>query len=168
MINKYLDLHTAKIKDYAPGALVEKDIKYLLKLEREGISKEDFWYQHGAIDSFTRIKATELTENPDSQEASQAFEEIEKRFPFEIACFNTDNGSENEKEFSEKLQKEKIFHFYSNARTPTDNPRIERSFLSDDLEFYHRGGLCRDFREQKEALRERVRSAGSKITTNQL
>jgi transposase len=145
----------SKIKDYAPGALVEKDMKYVLKLGRNGISKEDFWYQHGAIDSFTRIRATELTENPDSREATRAYEEMEKRFPFKIACFNTDNGSENEKEFSEKLQKENIFHFYSNARTPTDNPRIERSFLSDDLEFYNRGGLCRDFREQKEALRER-------------
>jgi transposase len=145
----------SKIKDYAPGALVEKDMKYVLKLGRNGISKEDFWYQHGAIDSFTRIRATELSENPDSQESTQAFEEMEKRLPFKIACFNTDNGSENEKEFSEKLQKENIFHFYSNAGTPTDNPRIERSFLSDDLEFYNRGGLCRDFQEQKEALRER-------------
>jgi transposase InsO family protein len=144
----------AKIKDYLPGALVEKDMKYVLKIGRKGDSKEDFWYQHGAIDSFTRIKATELSENPDSQEASQAFEEMEKRIPFKIACFNTDNGSENEKEFSEKLQKENIFHFYSNTGRPTDNPRIERAFLSDDLEFYNRSGLCRNFQEQKEALRE--------------
>jgi len=145
----------SKIKDYAPGALVEKDMKYVLKIGGKGDSKEDFWYQHGAIDSFTRIRATELTENPNSQESAQAFEEMEKRLPFKIACFNTDNGSENEKEFSEKLQKENIFHFYSNAGTPTDNPRIERSFLSDDLEFYHRSGLCRDFQEQKQALKNR-------------
>jgi hypothetical protein len=74
--------------------------------------------------------------------------------PFTIACFNTDNGSENEKEFSEKLQKDNIFHFYSNAGTPTDNPRVERSFLSDDLEFYQRGGLRKNFQEQREAIRE--------------
>ena len=145
----------SKIKDYAPGALVEKDMKYVLKMGKEGVSKEDFWYQHGVIDSFTRIRATGLTENPSSQEASQAYEEMEERLPFEIACFNTDNGSENEKEFSEKLQRENIFHFYSNAGTPTDNPRIERSFLSDDLEFYQRGGLHKDFQQQKQALRER-------------
>ena len=145
----------SKIKDYAPGALVEKDMKYVLKMGKEGVSKEDFWYQHGAIDSFTRIRATGLTENPDSQESTQTYEEMEKRFPFKTACFNTDNGSENEKEFSEKLQKENIFHFYSNAGTPTDNPRIERSFLSDDLEFYQREGLYKDFQQQKQALRER-------------
>jgi len=145
----------SKIKDYAPGALTEKDMKYMLKIGRKGDSKEDFWYQHGVIDSFTRIRATELTENPDSQESTQAFEEMEKRLPFKIACLNTDNGSKNEKEFSEKLQKENIFHFYSNAGTPTDNPRIERSFLSDDLEFYKRVGLYQDFQQQKQALRER-------------
>jgi transposase len=145
----------AKIKDYAPGALVEKDMKYVLKSGREGVSKEDFWYQHGVIDSFTRIRATELAENPDSQESTKNYEEMRQRFPLEIACMNTDNGSENEKEFSEKLQKENIFHFYSNAGTPTDNPRIERTFLSDDLEFYSRGNLYQDFQQQKQALRER-------------
>jgi len=144
----------SKIKDYAPGALVEKDMKFVLKLGKNGLSKEDFWYQHRIIDSFTRIRATELTENPNSQEASQAYEEMKKRLPFTIACFNTDNGSENEKEFSDKLQKESIFHFYSNAGTPTDNPRVERSFLSDDLEFYQRGGLRQDFQEQKQAIRK--------------
>ena len=144
----------SKIKDYAPGALVEKNMKYVLKMGKNGLSKEDFWYQHRALDSFTRIRASELTENPDSQEATQAYQEMKIRFPFTIACFNTDNGSENEKEFSDKLQQENVFHFYSNAGTPTDNPRVERSFLSDDLEFYQRGGLCQDFQEQKQALRK--------------
>lgn len=142
------------IKDYAPGALIEKDMKYVLKLGAKGVLKEDFWYQHRAIDSFTRIRATEIAENPDSQEAALAHEKMRERFPFAIACFNTDNGSENEKEFSEKLRKENIFHFYSNAATPTDNPRVERSFLSDDLEFYKRGGLRQNLQEQKEAIKE--------------
>lgn len=144
-----------KIKDYAPGALVEKDMKYVLKSGKNGILKDDFWYQHSAIDSFTRIRMTGLTLNPNGQEASEVYNEMEERFPFKVACMNTDNGSENEKEFSEKLQKENIFHFYSNAGTPTDNPRIERSFLSDDIEFYKRGGLCHNFQQQKKSLRER-------------
>lgn len=144
----------SKIKDYAPGALVEKDMKFVLKLGKNGLSKKDFWYQHRAIDSFTRIRATEVTENPGSQEATQAYEAMKEKFPFALACFNTDNGSENEKEFSDKLQKDNVFHFYSNTGTPTDNPRVERSFLSDDLEFYQRGGLRQDYQQQKEAIRE--------------
>lgn len=147
----------AKIKDYAPGALVEKDMKYVLKQGRNGAGKEDFWYQHTVIDSFTRIKTLELADNPDGRESALAYEAAKERFPFKIACANTDNGSENKKEFSERLQKDNVFHFYSNAGTPTDNPRVERSHLSDDLEFYNRGGLCKDFHQQKEALRERER-----------
>lgn len=144
----------SKIKDYAPGALIEKDMKYVLKSGRNGILKEDFWYQHVAIDSFTRIKALELVVNPDSRESAEAHDKMKERFPFEIACANTDNGSENKKEFSEKLQKDNVFHFYSNSGMPTDNPRVERSILSDDLEFYKRGNLCRNFKEQKESLKE--------------
>ena len=144
----------SKIKDYAPGALIEKDMKYVLKSGRNGILKEDFWYQHVAIDSFTRIKALELVVNPDSRESAETYAQMKERFPFEIACVNTDNGSENKKEFSEKLQKDNVFHFYSNTGTPTDNPRVERSLLSDDLEFYKRRNLHRDFKEQKESLKE--------------
>lgn len=88
-------------------------MKFILKMGKNGLSKEDFWYQHRIIDSFTGIRASELTENPDSQEATQAYEEMKIRLLFTIACFNTDNGSENEKEFSQKLQQENIFHFYS-------------------------------------------------------
>jgi len=127
-------------------------MKYILRLGEKGSFRKDFWYQHRNLDSFTRIRATEFTESPSSQDSSQVQEKMEQRLPFKIACMNTDNGSENGKEFSKKLQKDNIFHFYSRAGTPTDNPRVERSFLSDDLEFYGRGGLCKNFQEQRLAL----------------
>ncbi len=142
----------SKLKDYAPGALVEKDMKYVLKAGKGGDSKQDFWFQHTTIDSFTRIRTLELTNSSDSADAAVAYDNAKVRFPFEIACANTDNGSENKKEFSEKLQKDKVFHFYSNAGTPTDNPRVERSHLSDDLEFYNKKDIYKDFQEQKTSL----------------
>lgn len=60
------------IKDYQPGALVEKDMKFILKkgqfLNTEKYrAKENFWHQHTFVDSFTRIKATFLTEESDSR-----------------------------------------------------------------------------------------------------
>jgi hypothetical protein len=77
-----------------------------------------------------------------------------KKFPFKVACENTDNGNENNKDYREQLQKENVFHFYSNIGTPTDNPRVERSHLTDEIEFYQRGGLKKSFEEQKEAIKE--------------
>ena len=81
-----------------------------------------------------------------------AYRNSKDRLPFNIACENTDNGSENKYKFREELQKENIFQFYSNSGTPTDNPRVERSHLTDDLEFYQKGGLKKTFEEQKTTL----------------
>lgn len=144
------------IKDLAPGALVEKDMKYVPKSTRIGSKKDggNFWSQHTEICSFTRIRALELSSDATAQGSAEAHRKSVSRLPFKIACENTDNGNENNREFRERLADENVFHFYSNIGTPTDNPRVERSHLTDELEFYRRGGLKKTFREQAEALAE--------------
>lgn len=145
-----------KLKDLAPGALVEKDMKYVPKYVQKGAGfiGENFYSQHTETDSFTRIRSLELAVDSKSAGSAEAHRESVKNFPFKIACENTDNGYENHKDFREQLQKENIFHFYSNLGTPTDNPRVERSHLTDELEFYQRGGLKKSFEEQKMAIKE--------------
>lgn len=145
-----------EIKDLAPGALIEKDMKYIKKQGKlknivKNKARENFFYQHTEIDSFTRIKTLEITETFEGKEVKEARIYAEKRFPFEIACINTDNGSENNGMFEEELQKDNIFHFYSNAGTPTDNPRVERTHLEDEQEFLSKGNIFNDLKEQKEA-----------------
>lgn len=145
------------IKDYAPGALLEKDMKYITKpgQQYDGKCKENFWYQFTEIDSFTRIRAIEISDEQDTQTAIALHKEAARRMPFKIACENTDNGFENNNDFSRELKKEKVFHFYSNTGTPTDNPRVERSHLTDDLEFYSKGGnISNNLGEQKEKTKE--------------
>jgi len=144
------------IKDYAPGALIEKDMKYLPKPRQNhiGKQKENFWYQFTEIDSFTRIRTIEVSDEQNTKTAIALHKKAKKRFPFEIACENTDNGFENNNDFSEELKKEKIFHFYSKTGTPTDNPRVERSHLTDDTEFYNKGNLFNDLDKQKEKIKD--------------
>ena len=140
------------IKDYAPGALVEKDMKYLPKPRPkydDGKHKENFWYQFTEIDSFTRIKTIEISDESDTVSAIEKHKEALKRFPFKVACENTDNGFENNNDFSKELKKEEVFHFYSNVGTPTDNPRVERSHLTDDLEFYNKNNISGDLETQR-------------------
>lgn len=96
----------------------------------------------------------ELVEAPDSQSAGEAFEKIKQRIPFEIGSMNTDNGGENGKDFKEELAQDEVVHFYSRTGTPTDNPRVERSHLTDEREFYSRGNSYLPFKEQKEALKK--------------
>lgn len=146
-----------EIKDYKPGALIEKDMKFILKTGQfrnyeKYKAKENFWNQHTVIDSFTRIRIIGLVEDGSSKTAAAVQKECAKRLPFPIACCNTDNGAENEKDFNSYLKKKDIVHFYSRSGTPTDNPRVERSHLTDDLEFYDHGNICETFIEQKEKL----------------
>ena len=146
-----------EIKDYKPGALVEKDMKFIVKGGKfinplKHKTKENFWYQHTVLDSFTRIRTIGLARDSESKTAVAVQEACEKRFPFPIACTNTDNGSENEKDFDSYLEKNKIVHFYSRSGTPTDNPRVERSHLTDELEFYRHGGICKTFEKQENKI----------------
>ncbi|EFK96476.1 transposase [sediment metagenome] len=144
------------IKDLAPGALVEKDMKYIEKQTRKDSSKgaDNFYSQHTEIDSFTRIRSLELARDGTALGSAEAHEKSKEKFGFAIACENTDNGYENQKEFREVLKKDKVFHFNSNKGTPTDNPRVERSHLTDEVEFYQRGGYKKTFEEQAGALKE--------------
>jgi hypothetical protein len=135
---------------------VEKDMKYVSKPKqtRDGKHKENFWYQFTEIDSFTRIRTLEVSDEQDTKATTDGHKEAVKRFPFEIACENTDNGSENNNDFSKELKKEKVFHFYSKTGTPTDNPRVERSHLTDDLEFYNKIHISNNLKEQKEKVKQ--------------
>ena len=142
------------IKDLAPGALVEKDMKYVAKPSSNDVPAtrgESFWYQHTETDSFTRIRSLELVPDSTAKNSAFAHKRSKEKFPFVIACQNTDNGNENMGEFRELLKKDTVFHFYSKAGTPTDNPRVERSHLTDELEFYRKGGNKKTFEEQQAA-----------------
>lgn len=145
------------IKDYQPGALLEKDMKLVLKMGiftnwHKQRAKENFWYQHTLIDSFTRLRAVGLAEDSTSRTAVAVQEQAAERLPFAIAAINNDNGGENAKDFSDYLEKEKVAQFFSRAGTPTDNPRVERSHLTDELEFYGQGNLYKNFNEQAKAI----------------
>lgn len=145
-----------EIKDYKPGALVEKDMKLIVKMGKfsnqdKYRAKENFHYQHTFIDSFTRMRIIGLSDDSDSKASVVTLVESRNRWPFQIACFNNDNGSENHGEFETKLEQNNIYQFFSRVGTPTDNPRVERSHLTDDVEFYNQGNVHDGFEKQKKA-----------------
>lgn len=149
-----------KIKDFTPGALVEKDMKLVPKrcivMPKNGKYhlKDYFYFQHTFCDSFTRIRAIEFSQIPSSRKAQIAWIKAKKRLPFKVACMHTDNGGENQKDFACFLEKDDIIHFYSRCASPTDNPRVERSHRTDEEEFYKQGNVCDDFKEQKAKSRK--------------
>jgi len=150
-----------QLKDFRPGALIEKDMKLVptkakipLKIDNKCHLQDYFNYQHSFLDSFTRIKMMELAETPDSNSATMAYQEMKERLPFKIAGMNTDSGGENGKDFKRRLAQDEVLHFFSRTSTPTDNPRVERSHLTDDKECWARGNSYLPFAEQKQALKK--------------
>ena len=132
------------VKDYKPGALVEKDMKFIVKQGKfvnteKFKANENFFFQHTMIDGFTRLRVLDTVPSPDSLTAKKSFLKSKSRFPFSIVCLNTDSGGENGKDFADYLTNKNILHFFSRTGTPTDNPRVERSHLTDEIEFYGQG-----------------------------
>jgi transposase InsO family protein len=146
------------IKDYKPGALVEKDMKFIVKqgkfINTEKFkASENFFFQHTMIDDFTRLRVLDAVPASDSLTAKKSFLKSKSRFPFSIVCLNTDSGGENGKDFADYLTKQNIIHFFSRTGTPTDNPRVERSHLTDEVEFYGQGNRQhKDLKSLKQAL----------------
>lgn len=79
---------------------------------------------------------------------------MKQKLPFAIGSINTDSGAENGKNFKKELAQDEVVHFYSRQGTPTDNPRVERSHLTDEKEFYSRGNSFLSYEEQKAALKK--------------
>lgn len=153
--------HPRGLGDAGPGALVAKDMKYITKprvseaINGKFKAKDLFWYQHSIIDSCTRIKAIEIVDDADAGTAKEAYATAVQRLPFEAAAITSDNGSENDGVFDLHLQNEKVLHYWSRAGVPTDNPRVERSHLSDDVEFYRFNGHAKLSKiKLKEALND--------------
>lgn len=151
----------SRLKDHAPGALVEKDMKLVpakakipRKIDDKYHIQDYFNYQHSFLDSFTRIKLMELSETPDSQSAKQAYDQIKSRLPFAIGAINNDSGGENGKNFKERLAQDEVIQFFSRTGTPTDNPRVERSHRTDDQGCWARGNSYQPFEQQKQALKK--------------
>lgn len=151
----------SKLKDYAPGALIEKDMKLVptkdkipCKFDAKYHIQDYFNYQHSFLDSFTRIKLMELSKIPDSQRAMQAYNKIKQRLGFEIGAINTDGGGENSKDFKKQLAQDEVIQFFSRTGTPTDNPRVERSHRTDDQGCWMRGNSYQPFEQQRQALRK--------------
>ncbi|MFH0831078.1 MAG: integrase core domain-containing protein [Parcubacteria group bacterium] len=148
------------LRDAAPGSLVEKDMKLVWKAKirvnpAKPRARDNFYYQHTMADAVVKYRVTRLSLKANAAMAAIAVKEDIKQFPFPVACCNSDNGGENEKEFTKTLRELGIVHFWSRPGTPTDNPRVERVHLADDQEFYARGNQFLSFAELTKRLRLR-------------
>lgn len=93
-------------------------------------------YEYAAIDIFSRYKLAVLLPEINDECASLALEYFLKWFPFKVAYIQTDNGLEYQSTFEKNCQKHQINHYFIHKNSPNENAVIERSFKTDQEEFY--------------------------------
>ena len=118
-----------------PGKLLQIDTKHLTVYQGRK------FYQFTAIDVLTKLRVLWVTTHISSAAAKKFLKICVKEFPFTIENIQTDNGSEFHKHFDEFCKQLTIPHYYIEAYSPKQNSYVERSHLTDELEFYRQGNM---------------------------
>lgn len=93
-------------------------------------------YEYSAIDILSRYKLAVLLPDISDESARMALEYFLKWFPFPVKYVQTDNGLEFQRAFHDFCVIKNIDHYHIHKNSPNENAVIERSFRTDQDEFY--------------------------------
>lgn len=113
---------------------LQMDVKYLTP-ELTGLPWTCFEY--GIIDIYSRYKEAVILNQLDQDGSIIALIEILKRLPFKALFIQTDNGLEFQEKFLQIVKARGLEHHYVHKNTPNENAVIERSFRTDEDEFFY-------------------------------
>lgn len=129
-----------------PGALVQMDSKHVQLANGKTV------FQFGAIDCFTRKRVVDLAPSLTSEEGARFLDKVISGFPFPVQAIQSDGGSEFLGAFIKSVTELHLTHYFNRPYYPQGNGRIERSFRTDDDEFYHVQDLPADLGGLRTAL----------------
>jgi len=109
-------------------------------------------FQFGAIDCFTRKRVVDLAPALTSEEGALFLNKVISGFPFPVQAIQSDGGPEFLGQFTKTVAELRLTHYFNRPYYPQGNGRIERSFRTDDDEFYHVYDLPADFGGLRAAL----------------
>jgi transposase InsO family protein len=119
------------LKVDCPGALVQLDSQQVQPSTGQVV------FEFGALDCFTRKRVVALSPRLTSQQGTAFLEKVVATFPFPVHALQSDGGSEFLGDFGKAVSELKLVHYFNRPNYPQGNGRIERSFRTDDEEFYH-------------------------------
>jgi IS30 family transposase len=114
---------------------LQMDVKYITP-ELSGLPYTCFEY--AIIDIFSRYKEAVILNHLDQDGSIAALLEILPKLPFKPVFLQTDNGLEFQGRFRKFLSDLKIKNHYVHKSTPNENALIERTFRTDEEEFFFR------------------------------
>ena len=123
-----------RYQNQVPGHHIQVDVKFLTFIDKRGHKLKR--YQYTAIDDATRIRALKIYPRHTQENANRFVNYVIEKFPFRLHTIRTDNGHEFQAKFHWHLKDLGINHWYIKPATPRLNGKVERSHLTDKLEFY--------------------------------
>lgn len=114
---------------------LQMDVKYLTP-ELTGLPWTCFEY--AVIDIFSRYKEAAILNHLDQDASILALLEIVPKLPFRPVFLQTDNGLEFQERFRVHVGAMGMKYHYIHKNTPNENALIERSFRTDEEEFFFR------------------------------
>lgn len=111
------------------------DVKYITP-ELSGLTWTCFEY--AVIDIFSRYKEAVILNHLDQDGSMAAILEILPKLPFKPVFIQTDNGLEFQGRFHQMCADMQLKHHMIHKNSPNENAIIERSFRTDEEEFFFR------------------------------
>ena len=93
-------------------------------------------FEYALIDIYSRYKEALIVPNLDAHASVSFLRVILPQMPFPVRFIQTDNGLEFQSEFLEYLREQTIDHHFVHKNSPNENAIIERSFRTDEEEFF--------------------------------
>ncbi|MDP6495645.1 MAG: integrase core domain-containing protein [Dehalococcoidia bacterium] len=117
-----------------PGlAYLQMDVKYVTP-ELSGLPYTCYLY--AVMDIAARYKVGLILPKVEEAGSLLALYHAIQTLPFPVRYVQTDNGLEFQKRFHAKCEEVVLEHFYIHKSSPNDNAVIERSFRTDEEEFF--------------------------------
>jgi len=129
-----------------PGRLVQVDSRQV------PLGRGRVVCQFGAVDCFTRKRVVALAPRLASRDGSAFLQRLVAQFPFRVEAIQSDGGSEFLKEFGPTVEELKLTHYFNRPNYPQGNGQVERSFRTDEEEFYQVADLPTDLDGLEAAL----------------
>jgi len=111
-------------------------------------------YHFGALDCFTRKRVLGLARSLSSRQGAEFLHRVVREFPFQVVAIQSDGGSEFLGAFRLTAQELGLRHYFNRPNYPQGNGRVERSFRTDEEEFYQVEELPADLGGLEAALLE--------------
>ena len=121
-------------QEQVPGHHIQVDVKFLHLVDSTGHRVRRF--QYTAIDDPTRIRALRIIEKHTQAAAIDFTDRVVERFPFRSRAVRTDNRHEWQAKSHWHVGCPGTRHVYIKAAIPNLDGEVERSHLTDKLEFY--------------------------------